>query len=78
MSRSEEFGQGMSTVQQNAPKSFVQTSVLQPYMDSANGMAAGDASRRLIGGGMLPSQNGVSAATYEAERPMTNQLSATL
>lgn len=52
------------------PKQFQAHSVLQQYIPSANGMAQSDASRRLVGGGMLPSSNGSSASTYEADRPL--------
>lgn len=83
MSRTDEFAGGSSLEQNSArqnsevPHDMVQTSVLQPYIQSANGMSAADAPRRLVGGGMLASPNGASASTYEAERPMTNKFSAT-
>lgn len=84
MGRTDEFIGGSSLEQNSArqnseaPHDMVQTSVLQPYIQSANGMADSDAPRRLVGGGMLSSANGRSQSTYEAERPMTNKLSATL
>lgn len=85
MGRNDEFNAGTSSIDQNSsaynsevPHDFRATSVLQPYIQSANGMASSDAPRRLVGGGMLPSANGVSPATYEAERPITNnRISAT-
>ena len=60
--------------QQNSmvPQQFQPHSVLQPYIQSANGMSTQDANRRLVGGGMLPSMNGTSAATYQESRPMQN------
>jgi hypothetical protein len=85
MGRTDEFNAGTTSIDQNSsayndsvPHDFKATSVLQPYIQSANGMASSDGSRRLVGGGMLPSANGVSQSTYEAERPITNnRISAT-
>lgn len=54
------------------PKSFQAHSVLQQYIPSPNGLGETDVNRRLVGGGMLPTANGMSASTYAAERPITN------
>jgi hypothetical protein len=57
------------------PHQFQAHSVLQQYIQSGNGMSAQDASRRLVGGGTLPSPNGIAMDTYEASRPLqTNRL----
>lgn len=89
MSRTMAFGQGQTgtpgevassltvdSQRQNAmvPQGFTPQSVLHPYIQSANGMSASDADRRLVGGGMLKSMNGTSASSYEASRPIVNHV----
>ena len=73
-SRTAAFSTGLSeaSASQNAmvPRGFVQTSLLQQQLPSANGMAQRDYQRVLPGsqGGrpiVLPSSNGTSAKTYE-------------
>ena len=76
------MSQAMNTahsVQQNAPASQMQQqstggyqphSVLNQIMPSPNGMAPRDASRQLLGGQTLPSQNGMSANTYQQKQPL--------
>jgi hypothetical protein len=51
--------------QAKVPSGVVQSSVLQPYRPSDNGMSAQDYQRVLPGGMILPTANGSSAATYE-------------
>lgn len=56
-----------------APHLFTPTSVLQQYIASPNGMSPRDSDRRLLGGGFLPTQNGMSEATTEASRMITSK-----
>ncbi len=49
---------------------FHPDSILHPVMTSDNGYSQKDASRRLLGGGMLPSPNGISADTYKRRQPL--------
>lgn len=41
----------------------------QQVMRSSNGIAADNADRMLLGGGMLPSLDGISAGSYQQRRP---------
>ena len=74
MSRGAEFTTGLdeANAKFNAevPHSIAPTSVLQPYMPSANGMASADAERMMIGGQVRPSPNGTSSGTFEKTLPM--------
>lgn len=51
------------------PTSFTPTSPLHQIMPSANGLGQSDASRRLIGGGLLATTNGMASDTYQVKRP---------
>ena len=78
-SRTEAFGQGavaghpLASVaaQYNAqvPHNFMPDSVLQRVLPSGIGSSAQDRARMTLGGGFLPTQNGMSAGTYERARP---------
>lgn len=59
-SRSQEFGYGATGSQAIG---IQRTSVLMPYMKSANGMAASDAARQTPYGEM-PTSNGYASNTY--------------
>ena len=63
------------TQRQNSavPHMFQPTSVLHQIMLSANGMSSRDADRRLLGGGMLPTGNSMSAQTNQASRPIISK-----
>jgi hypothetical protein len=52
------------------PRTFVPTSVLHATSLSANGAAADTASRRIIGGQVMQSSNGMSADTYQKSFPL--------
>jgi hypothetical protein len=54
------------------PRAFEPVSSLHQVIQSPNGMSAQDAPRRLLGGSMLPSSDGMSASTYEQKRPFLN------
>lgn len=56
-----------------APHIFTPTSVLQQYIPSPNAMSQRDSDRRLLGGGMLPTQNGYSEQSSEASRMITSK-----
>jgi hypothetical protein len=66
-SRTGAFSLGADSQKFNAmvPKRSVQTSVLQPYRPSANGMSSTDYDRVLPGGTVLPTANGSSQSTYQ-------------
>lgn len=51
-------------------RGFKPDSVLHPIMLSDNGFSEKDANRRLLGGGMLPSDNGIAADTYRKKQPL--------
>jgi hypothetical protein len=53
-----------------AGQGYHPTSVITPPVATGNGMSATDRGRQLVGGGMLPSSNGSSQSTYQAERPL--------
>ena len=61
--------------QQNAeaPHVFTPISVLHQYIASPNGMSVRDSDRRLLGGGMLPTSNGMSPETTDVARMITNK-----
>lgn len=48
-------------------------SVLAPGLPTGNGMAAGDAQRQYVDGGIAPSPNGVSDGTYRAQMLFNNR-----
>ena len=84
-SRTTAFSEGASpgtleaSARENAatPHTFTPTSVLQPYINSPNGLGTKDASRMLVGGGLMPSSNGSAEDTWEKARPIrSNRLSA--
>lgn len=56
-----------------APHVFTPTSVLQQYIASPNGLSTRDGERRLLGGGMLPTSNGMSEPTTQAARWITSK-----
>lgn len=64
-----------SSAMQNAqaPHQFTPTSVLQQYIASPNGMSGRDSERRLLGGGFLPTSNGMSDPTTTAARMITSK-----
>ena len=67
-SRTGAFSLGQDSAKYNAmvPKSVGQTSVLQPYRPSGNGMSANDYEARVLPGGtVLPTSNGMGAGTYQ-------------
>jgi hypothetical protein len=78
-SRTQAFGTGASEtsglIRQSATQNamvgqgYKAGSVLTPPVATGNGMGTADRSRQLVGGGMLPSSNGMSSSTYEADRP---------
>lgn len=59
-----------SAMQQQPSGGFQPHSVLNQIMPSPNGMAPRDASRQLMGGQTLPSQNGMSENTYQQKQPL--------
>lgn len=65
-SRSTEFGYG-STGSQAAPIGIQRTSVLMPYMRSANAMSSADASRQTPYGQMPSPNDGYSKSTYDSK-----------
>lgn len=51
------------------PVAFTPSSPLHQIIHSPNGSSAVDAQRQLIGGGQLPTANGMASNTYEQRRP---------
>jgi hypothetical protein len=83
-SRTEAFGQGhmgagavpspgleaqQQRGEQATQRSWQAQGVNQQVMRSSNGIAADNADRMLLGGGMLPSLDGISAGSFSARRP---------
>ena len=66
-SRTGAFSLGQDSARYNAmvPKGIMQSSVLQPYRPSGNGMSDTDYERVLPGGMTLPTANGSSQGTYQ-------------
>jgi hypothetical protein len=55
--------------EQATPRQWAPTGTNQQVMRSGNGIAADNQDRMLLGGGMLPSLDGVSAGSWAARRP---------
>jgi hypothetical protein len=54
----------------NMPSQFTPQSVLQAQQPSKNGMSDVDYSRHLLGGSVLPTQNGSDKTSYDAAKYM--------
>ena len=64
--RNTHFMNGVTGGNYNQVSSPVQVkSVLQPYLQSGNGLSQNDRSRQAYNGNLIPSQNGVSSTTYQ-------------
>lgn len=68
-------GAGMhlpTTLQQNVPTMFHPSAILAmpDFTPTGNGMSTSDHQRQLVGGGMLPTSNGMSRSSYVKGRSL--------
>jgi hypothetical protein len=70
-SRTEQFQSGTTP-----PAPYKATSVYDTLTKSPNGLADRDANRLLVGGGMLPSENGRSEDTAQKRRYLDNPVAS--